>query len=68
MVVALAGDVPQAAEVLAAVVEGLAAAGVAPADTSILHGRSLAEGRPVRDARATSWWRRLPIRPGISRR
>lgn len=47
VVVALAGDVPQAAAVVAAVTEGLAAAGVAPADISVLHGPALDEGRPT---------------------
>ncbi len=47
VVVALAGDVPQAAEVVSAVTEGLAAAGVVGADISILHGPPLHEGRPT---------------------
>ena len=46
VVVALAGDVPQAAAVGAAVSESLTAAGVAPADISILHGPALDEGQP----------------------
>jgi hypothetical protein len=50
VVVALAGDVPQAGGVVAAVAEGLAAAGVAPADISILHGPALDEGRPAHPA------------------
>ena len=42
--VALAGDVPQAAPVVAALTEGLATAGIA--DVSILHAPPLDEGRP----------------------
>ncbi len=42
--VALAGDVPQAAAVVAALTEGLAAAGVT--DVTILHAPPLDEGRP----------------------
>jgi hypothetical protein len=47
VVVAVAGDVPQASEVLAAVSEGLTMAGVAAAEVSMLHGPPLDEGRPA---------------------
>lgn len=45
VVVALAGDVPQAAEVLAAVTEAVAEAGADAGDVSVLHAPRLDEGR-----------------------
>ncbi|MFM9058587.1 MAG: hypothetical protein ACKOSQ_05645 [Planctomycetaceae bacterium] len=50
VVVALAGDVAQAAAVVAAVGEGLAVAGVTPAEISVLGAPSLDEGRAVAGA------------------